>query len=91
MLCEPETLPGPALSSWGDDVESLTNYDSVEYLRLTRLGAFCFGAVSDYEMLKAEKRTLFNVLPNHEIVVTDAAAFSAGDAALLERFAPSLI
>ncbi len=75
-------------SNWGlDDVESLTDYDSVEFLRLTPLGAFCLGAAPDYEMPAAEKRTLFNVLPNHEIVVTDAAAFSAGDAALLERFA----
>ncbi len=78
----------PDLSSHcGDDVESLTDYDSVEYLRLTPLGAFCLGEAPDYEMPKAEKRTLFNVLPNHEIVVTDAAAFSAGDVALLERFA----
>lgn len=71
---------------WGDDAGTLTDYDAIEYLRLTPLGDFCFGAASNYEMPKAEKRTLFNVLPNHEIVVTDAAAFSAGDAALLERF-----
>lgn len=79
----------PDLSNnWGlDDVESLTRYDSVDYLRLTPLGAFCLGAATDYEMPKTQKRSLFNVLPNHEIVVTDAAAFSAGDAALLERFA----
>lgn len=72
-------------SHWGDS-EKLTDYDEVSHIRLTPLGAFCFGSASSYELPKAKKRTLFNVLPNHEIVVTDAAAFSAGDAALLERF-----
>jgi len=88
--CDPSnnSYGSPDLSShWGDDVESLTDYDSVEFLRLTPLGAFCLGTAPGYEIPEAEKRTLFNVLPNHEIVVTDAAAFSAGDAALLERFA----
>ncbi len=74
--------------TWGmDGVESLTRYDSVQHIRLTPLGAFCLGTTTDYQLPEPEKRTLFNVLPNHDIVVTDAAAFSAADAALLNRFA----
>jgi hypothetical protein len=82
----------PDLSDcWGlDDVDSLTDCDSVEYLRLTPLGAFCFGATFDYKMPTPEKRTLFHVLPNHEIVVTHAEAFSTGDAAQLDRFAKKI-
>ncbi len=86
---DPVPWGSPDISDcWGIECEEfITHYDAVEYLRLTPLGAFCFGATFDYEIPKAEKRTLFNVLPNYEIVVTDANAFSAGDAALLERFA----
>ncbi len=73
---------------WGlDGADHLTRYDDVEYLRLTPLGAFCLGAATEYGIPEAEKRTLFKVLPNHEIVVTDAHSFSASDAALLKRFA----
>ena len=86
--CAPDQQISSDISNcWGMEcVEFVTSYDNVCHLRLTPLGAFCLGATVDYETPKAEKRTLFNVLPNHEIVVTDANAFSVGDAAQLERF-----
>ena len=87
VVSESDSWGSPDLSAHWGDAEILTDYDEVSHIRLTPLGAFCLEATTSYEMPKAEKRTLFNVLPNHEIVVTDAAAFSAADAALLERFA----
>ncbi len=76
------------------DVEEVANasayatpFDGMKHLRVTALGRFCLGGEASYVAPVAEARTLFRVLPNHDVVVTDAAAFSLADAAMIERFA----
>lgn len=72
---------------WGlDDEPFTTRYDGLKYLRVTALGRFCLGVDPAYEPPEQEQRALFKVLPNMELVVTDAGGFSTADAAMLERF-----
>jgi hypothetical protein len=73
---------------WGlDDEVFTTRYDGLKHLRVTALGRYCLGVDATYEPPEQEQRSLFKVLPNMEIVVTDAAGFSTADAAMIERFA----
>ncbi len=84
----PHVLHPELHGSWGlDDETYVTRFDGVKYLRVTPLGRFCFGVDRDYEPPEAEQRSLFKVLPTHEIVVTDGTLFSVGDSAMIERFA----
>ncbi len=69
------------------DVDYMTDYDGVRYLRVTPLGRFLLGLDATYELPEPPSRAIFKVLPNLEVVVTDSAAFSVADAAQLARFA----
>lgn len=86
---EEKGYPSDLDDNWGmDGADQLTCYDGIRYIRLTPLGRFCLGDGGEaYEPPAAEHKPLFNVLPNHEIVVVDPAGFSVGDSAQLERFA----
>lgn len=74
---------------WGLDwIDQLTRYDEITHIRLTPLGHYCLGEdPGDYKTPEIEQKTVFTVLPNMEIVVTDPLTFSPGDAAQLERIA----
>ena len=76
---------------WGiDDEIFITKYDGIKYIQLNALGLFCLGRNNVYEPPETEQRSLFKLLPNMEIVVTDIVAFSTADSAMLERFAKSI-
>jgi len=71
---------------WGiGDYNALSEYDGLRYLRLNNLGAWILGLADEYESPIIQKETLFNILPNHDIVVVDS--LPASDRLILERFA----
>jgi hypothetical protein len=74
---------------WGtDDLEFLSRYDGLSYIRVTRLGAYCLGAVDEYVSPAVELRGVLSVLPTFEIVATDES-LSPGDRVILDRYADS--
>ena len=84
--------PDGALSDchdiWGWGMEGtnfLSRYDGLMYIRLNPLGAFAMGMADDYETEPPETRAVFTVLPNHDVVVTDAQALSPADKLFLEK------
>jgi hypothetical protein len=50
-----------------------TNYPSLEFFKLTPMGAYIIGATDKYELIAGEKDSGFAVLPNYDIVVTEGA------------------
>ena len=72
---------------WGaDEMEFLGRYDGLRYVRLSPLGAFCFGVNTNYTPQVAERTKLFRVLANHELVLTEAR-IDPGSRAMLELMA----
>jgi len=62
-------------SNWGgDQLEYLSRYDGLQYLRLTPLGAWCLGITEQYTAAEPEQGTVLRVLPTLEIVGNDEAA-----------------
>jgi hypothetical protein len=73
---------------WGtDEMDFCGRYDGLLYVRLNPLGLYCLGRSGNYSPPAAEKRELFIVQPNHEIVVPDRVRLLPGDVSMLERFA----
>ncbi|MCZ6679024.1 MAG: helicase-associated domain-containing protein [Candidatus Poribacteria bacterium] len=71
---------------WGtDDLDCLSRYDGLMYLRINALGAWCLGMVDEYVAQAVEERLVLKVLPNRDIVATEP--LSAGDALFLDQFA----
>ncbi|MGH2873562.1 MAG: helicase-associated domain-containing protein [Solirubrobacteraceae bacterium] len=74
-------------SMWGaDDLEYLSRYDGLSYIRLTPLGSYCLGNTGEYAPPRIEHRPAFSVLPTLQVVATDESP-SAGDRIMLERYA----
>ncbi len=72
---------------WGaDELEYLSRYDGLAYLRLTALGAWCLGVAGTYRPPRIEAVPVFTVLANHEIAVTGSGLGHA-DRLVLERYA----
>ena len=70
-----------------DQWDCLSRYDGLKFFRITALGAYCLGISEAYTPAPRQKRPVLKVLPNRDIVVQDASAFSAADALFLERVA----
>ena len=84
----PHLLNPELYDSWGmDDAVYTTAFDGLKYVRVTPLGRYVLGMDRDYAPPRQEARALFKVLPNFDVVVLDAGAFSPADAATLERIA----
>jgi len=74
------------LWGWGmEDTNFLSRYDGLMYIRLNPLGAFAMEMTDVYETAPTEKRAVLTVLPNHDVVVTDAQALSPADKLFLEK------
>lgn len=74
------------LWGWGMDGGTfLSRYDGLMYIRVNALGAFAMGMADHYEAGPAEIRSVLTVLPNHDVVVTDAPGLSPGDRLFLEK------
>jgi hypothetical protein len=72
---------------WGtDDVECLSRYDGLLYLRLNPLGAYGLGLAPTYEPAQIEAHARLTVFPSLQINVSDGA-LSPNEALLLETYA----
>ena len=71
---------------WGiDGIEFLSRYDGLKYIRINSLGAYVLGITDQYFPPALETRPVLKVLPNHEIVVTDAVSISQADKLFLDK------
>jgi Helicase conserved C-terminal domain len=72
---------------WGvGDLEYLSRYDGLRYVRINPLGAWLLGKSERYTPRLAAVEPTLKVLPNREVVVT-GRPLAPGDALFLDRFA----
>ncbi len=67
------------------DIEFLSRYDGLMYLRINALGAFCFGRKRSYTPSEVEVEHVLKVLPNFDVVAFKP--LPVGDQIALEQFA----
>jgi len=71
---------------WGtDDMDCLSRYDGLLYIRINGLGDWCLGQTEAYTPSPLEIRQVLQVLPNREVVAV--GPLSPGDELFLETFA----
>jgi hypothetical protein len=74
------------LWGWGmDDTSFLSRYDGLTHIRINALGAFAMEMTDTYDAGPQKNRAVFTVLPNHDVVVTDAESLSPADKLFLEK------
>jgi hypothetical protein len=86
----PEESPHDFGSLYYLDDTSLSRYDGLVAMRLTGLGAYVLGLADEYtppELAGETGAPVLRVLPNLDVVITDAARALPGDRALLDRIA----
>jgi hypothetical protein len=87
----PEETPHSFGDAYGlDEYEYLSRYDGLLGIRLTNLGAYALGLTDEYAPPQATVETyapILQVLPNLDLVITDAARALPNDRAFLERIA----
>ena len=72
---------------WGaDDLRFLSRYDGLQYVRLTRLGAYCLGIAETYEPGAPAVRASLSVFPDLRLQVT-GGRLTADETLLLETYA----
>ena len=72
------------------DGEPLSRYDGLLAMRLTNLGAYVLGLADQYTppaLVSESGAPLLRVLPNLDLVITDAARIAPNERSLLERIA----
>jgi hypothetical protein len=71
---------------WGvDDLDCLSIYDGLLYLRLNGLGAWCLELTDEYVPSPLEVRRVFKVLPNRDVVAVEP--LDPADRLFVEQFA----
>ncbi|MDF1540365.1 MAG: helicase-associated domain-containing protein [Candidatus Thorarchaeota archaeon] len=68
-----------------EDLDCLSRYDGLLWIRINGLGAWCLGLTEEYVPTPFEERKALKVLPNLEVVVVEP--LPAGDVLFLELFA----
>ncbi len=84
----PDSVFSDVHSIWGWDMDAgkfLSRYDGLMYVRINALGAFAMEMADTYEADTVQTRAVLTVLPNHDVVVTDAPSLSPGDRLFLEK------
>jgi hypothetical protein len=72
---------------WGaDELRYLSQYDGLQYLRLTPLGAYIIGKADHYSRSTETTNTRISLLPNLNIQVTKGS-FSVAEELLIQHFA----
>lgn len=72
---------------WGtDDLNFLSRYDGLIYLRLTAIGAYCLGVTEKYQPVAISNSQTLRVLPNLEIVAS-GIGLNISDALVLDLYA----
>ncbi len=70
---------------WGaEDIEFLSRYDGLLYVRLNTLGAYCLGVSHNYQPSVVESRNLFKIMSNLELAALEE--LTAGDRLMLELY-----
>jgi hypothetical protein len=83
----PDDVPSDYGNNWGtDDLDFLSRYDGLLYLRMTPLGAYSLGLDRSYTPAPLVAQPILKVLPNYDIVITQEAA-NSGDTLLLATYA----
>ena len=84
----PEEGPCDYCDLWGtDDLEYLSRYDGLRYVRINALGAYCLELAETFEPPPREVRSALTVTPNLEIAVLGEAELQPSDLLFLSRFA----
>lgn len=72
---------------WGtDDLDFLSRYDGLEFIRINNLGAFCLNLADEYVAPKIDSKTSLTILPNLKIKVS-GAPLAISETLFLENFA----
>ncbi len=72
---------------WGtEEYSCLSRYDSLRFVRINPLGAWCLGLAEKYEAPAWDTAAVVKVLPNLDVVAM-APSLAAADRLLLERYA----
>lgn len=72
---------------WGtDDLDFLSRYDGLKFIRINNLGAFCFDLADEYNAPPIENKTSFTILPNLKIKIS-GNSLSGEEEFFLESFA----
>lgn len=75
------------LELWGaDDLDFLSRYDGLKFIRINNLGAFCFDLAENYEPPKIAVKSSLTILPNLQIKVV-GESLDGGEELFLENFA----
>jgi hypothetical protein len=75
--------------NWGaDDLEFLSRYDGLMYLRLNALGAYCLDLSNQYTPTPIEIRPILKVMSNLEVAITEELIMS--DRLVLELYLDSI-
>lgn len=70
---------------WGtDDLDCLSRYDGLLYIRINNLGAWCLGLAEEYVPSPIDESQIIKVLPNRDVVAMEP--LPPGDILFLEQF-----
>ncbi|MCZ6872797.1 MAG: hypothetical protein O7G88_04590, partial [bacterium] len=84
---DPEGVRQDFRDQWGvDDLDFLSRYDGLMYVRINPLGAYCLGMTTTYTPSPIQARTSLTVLPSLQVNVTGEPLL-ADEALLLESYA----
>jgi hypothetical protein len=86
----PEETPHDFGSLYYLNDETLSRYDGLLAMRLTNLGAYVLGLTDDYTppaLVSDNGAPVLKVLPNLDLVITDAGRIAPNERTLLERIA----
>ncbi len=86
----PEDTPHDFGSLYYLNGETLSRYDGLLAMRLTNLGAYVLGLASDYSppaLVSESGAPVLKVLPNLDLVITDAGRLAPNERTFLERIA----
>ena len=72
---------------WGtDDLDFLSRYDGLKFIRINKLGAFCLELSENYELPKVAVKSSFTILPNLTIKVV-GEPLTGGEEIFLKNYA----
>ena len=72
---------------WGtDDLDFLSRYDGLKFIKINNLGAYCFDLTENYELPEIAVKSSFSILPNLKVKVV-GAVLDGGEELFLENFA----
>jgi hypothetical protein len=86
----PEQTPHDFGNLYYLETDYLSRYDGLLAMRLTNLGAYVLGLAAQYTppaLVSESGAPMLRVLPNLDIVITDAAGLAPNERAFLERIA----